>query len=182
MRSEIFISAIGQDSHRFIDAPSLLTASGISGQDVEEAKALVLGGVKFPEFPGFIANSDGDVILHAICNAISGLTAKPVLGKRADVLCQAGYRDSRKYLELALADLAADARNFTLRHLSISIEGKRPKFAPLQEKICRSVAELLGLKEENVCLTATSGEDLSAFGKGEGLNCICLLSASYLAE
>lgn len=182
MCPEIFIASIGQDSHRYIDVSSARTASDANKQIEEVGKTLVLGGVEFPDLPGFIANSDGDVILHAICNAISGLTGKPVLGSRADELCKAGYKDSRKYLELALADLAADSRTFTLHHLSISIEGKRPKFAPIQAEICRSVAKLLGLKEDNVCLTATSGEDLSSFGRGEGLNCICLLSASYLAK
>lgn len=67
--------AIGQDSHRF---------------DTENTnKQLILGGVIFEGEPPMIANSDGDVIFHAITNAVSGITCKNVLGKIADEMCKA---------------------------------------------------------------------------------------------
>lgn len=65
--------SIGQDSHRF------------SLNNLE--KNLVLGGVVFEEKYYFEANSDGDVILHALTNAISGITCKNVLGEVADKMC-----------------------------------------------------------------------------------------------
>lgn len=65
--------AIGQDSHRF---------------DLEEkGKKLILGGVEF-EGPALSANSDGDVIFHAITNAISGITCVNILGSIADEMCK----------------------------------------------------------------------------------------------
>lgn len=66
--------SIGQDSHRF---------------DLSEKyKPLVLGGVTFEGEKPMKANSDGDVILHAITNAISGITCKNVLGEVADSMCK----------------------------------------------------------------------------------------------
>ena len=82
-------TGIGQDSHR-IREPA--------------AKPFMLGGVKFDEPFSLEGNSDSDVILHAVTNAISGVTGKPVLGPAADELCKSGITDSAAYLRLALAD------------------------------------------------------------------------------
>ena len=65
-------AAIGQDSHRFEESLG---------------KPLILGGVVFPGEPGLLANSDGDVVLHAITNAVSGITGQNILGKIADEMC-----------------------------------------------------------------------------------------------
>lgn len=72
--------AIGQDSHRF----DLKNDTG---------KKLILGGVVFENETPFEANSDGDVILHALTNAISGITCKNILGEVADKMCKS--RNSR---------------------------------------------------------------------------------------
>lgn len=67
--------SIGQDSHRF------------NFDDVGKKK-LILGGVVFDGEPPMDANSDGDVVLHAITNAISGITCINILGKVADEMCK----------------------------------------------------------------------------------------------
>lgn len=163
MSAWIYVTALGEDSHRFV-APG-------------DPKALVLGGVRFEGLPGLAGNSDADVLMHALCHAISGLTGKPVLGPRADLLCQAGKTESIHYLKLALEDLALDPRGYELLHLSMSLEGQRPKILPMRAPICQALARSLSLPPEAVCLTATTGEDLTAFGRGEGLRASCLLSA-----
>lgn len=67
-------TSIGQDSHRF---------------EVDNVdKPLILGGVIFEKEQGMSANSDGDVVLHAITNAVSGITCKNVLGDIADKMCK----------------------------------------------------------------------------------------------
>ncbi len=65
--------SIGQDSHRF-------ETNNIN-------KPLILGGVLFEGEQGMSANSDGDVVLHAVTNAISGITCRNVLGEVADKMC-----------------------------------------------------------------------------------------------
>jgi len=71
--------AIGQDSHRF---------------DFENSeKKLILGGILFEDHPALSGNSDSDVILHAITNAISGITTVNIIGKIADEMCNS--RDKR---------------------------------------------------------------------------------------
>lgn len=151
-------AAIGQDSHRF---------------EEKEGKALVLGGVVFPEEPrGFLANSDGDVLLHALTNAVSGITGKNVLGAPADRLCRAGITDSRVYLAEALKDLDSP-----ILHVSFSIEGLHPKIAPRADEIRASVAKLLGISPAQVGITATTGEGLTDFGRGLGVSVFCIITA-----
>lgn len=134
--------SIGQDSHRF----------SYTSKD-----KLVLGGVGFEGETPLEANSDGDVVLHAITNAISGITCKNVLGKVADDMCKLGITDSKEYLKKAMEDLEEK-----IEHLSISIEAKIPKISPKLQEMRNSISEILGIDGSQVGITATTGEGLTA--------------------
>ena len=152
--------SIGQDSHRF---------------DEENAPgSCLLGGVLFEGVPPFSANSDGDVVLHAVINAVSGITCRNILGPVADRMCRAGIRDSRAYLAEALKDL--ERLGHRISHLSLTIEGKRPKIGPRTEEMRASLAALLGIREDSVGITATTGEGLTDFGRGLGVSVFCILT------
>jgi len=160
--TQISISAIGQDSHRFEPDGS--------------RKPLVLGGVVIPDAPGLAGNSDADVILHALTNAVSGVSGVNILGKVSDGLCiDQGITDSRVYLDKALETLVVD--KWKLTHASISVEAKRPHLSGHIPEIRRSVAALLSLSEKSVGLTATTGEGLTSFGRGEGMQAFAIVSA-----
>lgn len=152
-------TGIGQDSHRF------LPEGGV--------KPCLLGGVLFEGVPGFDANSDGDVILHALCNAISSVTGVRILGSRADLLLQnEGITDSTFYVQEALKTLGKQQ----IVHLAISLEGSRPHLGERVEGIRHKVAEMLHLLPSQVGITATTGEGLTDFGCGDGVQCICILT------
>ncbi|MEO7427372.1 MAG: 2-C-methyl-D-erythritol 2,4-cyclodiphosphate synthase [Fibrobacteria bacterium] len=155
---------IGQDSHRI--------------QEPAAGKALMLGGVALREAYALEGNSDSDVVLHALTNAISGITGKPVLGPVADRMCKAGVTDSAAYLQKALEDL--DGIGYSLTHVSVSLECLRPKILPLLGAMTARVAELTGLLPEDVGITATSGEGLTDFGKGLGIQAFACASAMRL--
>lgn len=161
--SMIYRTALGQDSHRFPDS--------------NETRPLRIAGIDIATAPKLEANSDGDVVLHAVTNAISGITSKNVIGARADVLCQTGITDSRAYLELALDDFRQLA-HFRFVHLSISIEALRPKLSPHIERMRSSLAELLGMEPGSIGITATTGEGLTGQGRGEGISVLCVLTVS----
>ena len=156
--------AIGQDSHRF---------------DFTGDKPLILGGVNFsmrdPSLPALSANSDGDVLLHALTNAVSGITCRNILGKTADEMCRSGITDSKFYLKEALTDL--NALGFKLTHISFSVECKIPKMSPYMDEIRESVSSVTGVPASSVGITATSGEGLTSFGKGEGIFATCIVTA-----
>lgn len=138
--------SIGQDSHRF--------------ELNKKEKPLILGGVIFKDELPMKANSDGDVILHAITNAISGITCKNVLGEVADNMCKTGITNSKAYIEKALEDLKNP-----IEHISISIEAKVPKFATKIEEMRESIAQILKIQKTQVGITATTGEELTSARK-----------------
>ena len=143
---------IGQDSHKF---------------DFEnKEKKLIFGGVVFEGYPPLQGNSDADVVLHSITNAISGVTCVNILGETSDKMClEQGITDSREYLREALKYLNGSK----IVHISISIECLVPKITPKIPEIRKSISELLDLPENCIGITATTGEGLTEFGKGNGI-------------
>lgn len=155
----IYRTGIGQDSHRFLDDKT--------------SKKCVIGGLIFDDAPGLSADSDGDVVLHAICNAITTITHVPILGKIAIDLChKEGITDSAVYLERALETL--DSKKII--HVALTIEAKRPRIQKHVDTMRNHVAGLLKINKEQVGITATSGDGLSDFGRGDGLQCFCVLT------
>ena len=142
--------AIGQDSHRI---------------DFENKdKRFVLGGIEFEEEYSLLGNSDADVVLHSITNAVSGITCKNILGKVSDEMCQSGITNSEEYLKESLKYL-----NERIVHISISIECKKPKITPKIDEMRKNIARILNIAETSVGITATTGEGLTEFGKGNGV-------------
>lgn len=152
-------TGIGQDSHRFLPEDS--------------SKPCIIGGIIFEDAPGFNANSDGDVVLHAICNAISSITGILILGDIADKLClNEGKTDSELYLIEACKTLV----NQQITHVAISIEGKRPKLKHRLLEMRQNIARILQIDESCVGATATSGEGLTDFGCGDGVQAIAIVT------
>ena len=151
-------TGLGLDSHRFVAD--------------ESDKPLVLGGLVFDDAPALDGNSDADVILHAITDAISGVTGRTVIGAVADRMCREGLTDSKEYLQVALADLA----DWRISHVSIALECLRPKIDPIVPALRESIAGLLGVTTDDVCLTATTGEGLTDCGRGLGIHASAVLT------
>jgi 2-C-methyl-D-erythritol 2,4-cyclodiphosphate synthase len=164
MSNSKFRTGIGQDSHRFLTH--------------ESTKQLVIAGVIFEDQPGFNANSDGDIVFHAICNAISSLTGVLILGGIADDLCMKdGITDSEVYLTEALKTLGPQK----ITHVAVTIEGKRPKFKDKIFEMRRNIARVMNLELEDVGLTATSGEGLTDFGCGDGLQAFAIVTTQTVS-
>jgi 2-C-methyl-D-erythritol 2,4-cyclodiphosphate synthase len=151
---------LGQDSHAF--------------EPEGTTKPLILGGVTFPGQPGLKANSDGDVVLHALFNALSSAIGKRSLGVYADPMCRQGISDSCAYLRVAL-DMVQQA-GYTVNNVALTIEARRPRIEPVALEMQKSIARLLGVSEEMVGITATSGEGLTAFGRGEAIQVLAIAS------
>ena len=157
-----YITTIGQDSHRFEEGTFDSSSNGI-----------MLGGVKIPFDRKSQANSDGDVILHALTNAVSGLTGVNILGGAADKIClEQGIKDSRVYLAEGLKYLG-DSK---IVHVSMTVECLRPKLKDHIPEIKSSVAGLLSIDPSHVGLTATTGEGLTGFGRGEGIQVFAVMT------
>ena len=150
---------IGQDSHRF------------DQNNID--KKLILGGIEIENHPPLSGNSDADVILHSITNAISGVTGVNILGAIADEMCfKKGISDSAEYIFEALKYLG----DLKIEHLSVSIECKTPKITPYIPAIRSKISTLLALSEDSIGITATTGEDLTDFGRGLGIQVISIIT------
>lgn len=142
---------IGQDSHRFAEQKS-------HGK-------LVLGGVVFRGGHPLEGNSDADVVLHSITNAISGVTCVNILGDTADKMCiEQEIKDSSAYVRKAMESL--DGK---IVHLSVAIECKTPVISPYIPKMRAKLSEILEISPNSIGITATSGEGLTDFGRGLGI-------------
>lgn len=158
-RHPIFRSGIGQDSHRFLSPDS--------------SKPCVIGGIIFEDVPGLDADSDGDVVYHALCNAITSLSGVPILDGIAKELCRKdGITDSEVYLQKAMRTLAKQK----IVHIAITIEGKRPYFKDSIQQMRKQIAKVLSISMDQVGITATSGDGLTDFGCGDGLQAFCIIT------
>ncbi|OGN62122.1 MAG: 2-C-methyl-D-erythritol 2,4-cyclodiphosphate synthase [Chlamydiae bacterium RIFCSPHIGHO2_12_FULL_27_8] len=154
-----FVTGIGRDSHRFLKNGN--------------KKPLILGGMLFDDIEGLAADSDGDVILHSICNAITSITHVPILGDIAIELCKKdGITDSKVYVQKALETL----KNCKILHVAFTIEAKKPKIQPKILELRKSISNILNIDISQVGITATSGDGLTNFGLGEGISVFCILS------
>lgn len=155
----IFRTGIGQIAHRFLPADS--------------SKPCVIAGIIFEEAPGLSSESDGDIVYHAICNAITSLSGVPILGGIARDLCRKdGITDSGVYLAKALKTLGKQK----IVHVALSIEGKRPQFEEKIDEMKKRIASVLHISPFMVGITATSGDGLTDFGCGDGLQCFCIMT------
>lgn len=152
---------IGQASHRFLSPDS--------------AKPCVIAGLMFEDVPGLSSDSDGDIVFHAICNAITSVSGVAILRSVARDLClKDGITDSQIYLEKGLETLGKQK----VEHVALTIEGKRPSLENWIEQMRAKIAQAMDLEIDQVGLTVISGEGLTDFGCGDGLQCLCVLTTA----
>ena len=101
------------------------------------------------------------------------MTHVPILGKVAIELCHKdGITDSQVYVEKALETL----KNQAIQHVALTIEAKRPRLQARIDEMRAHVAKVLRLLVDQVGITVTSGDGLTDFGCGDGLQCFCVLT------
>lgn len=151
-----FSVGIGEDSHKI----------GTKG-------TLTLGGIKIAEVSATEADSDGDVIIHALINALSSAIGGGSLGTIADRLCARGIKDSGGYLKTILKEVKK--RGYEIYNCSFSLEAKRPHVDSLALRLKKNLSILLGIDVANVGITATTGQNLTPFGRGEAIKCMAVV-------
>ena len=151
------------------------------GYDVHalgEGLRLVLGGVEIPHTKGCIAHSDGDVLVHAICDALLGAAALGDIGKHfPDTSAEFKGIDSLVLLRRVVALLAE--RGYTISNIDSTVAMQRPKLRPHIDSMRTRIAEAAGLSVEQVSVKATTTEHLGFEGEERGVSAtaICLLTS-----
>jgi 2-C-methyl-D-erythritol 2,4-cyclodiphosphate synthase len=129
---------------------------------------VMLGGVRIDHEQGLLAHSDGDVLLHALCDALLGALALGDIGHHfpPDDPTWAGA-DSRGLLRAVAAMLAEHA--YAVSNLDCTVICERPRVAPHAAAMRRNIATDLGLDVQCVSIKATTSEGLGFTGRGEGI-------------
>lgn len=137
-------------------------------------RPLVLGGVRIDSPVGADAHSDGDVVLHAITDAMLGAAGLPDIGELFPD-SDPRYRDadSRRFVAHALRLLAE--KHLRPAQADLVIVAEQPKLGPCKEAIRRSVAGLLGVEPEAIGVKAKTQEGLGPVGRGEAIACYAVV-------
>ncbi len=131
---------------------------------------IVIGGVVIPHAQGLVAHSDGDVLLHALCDALLGAIGAGDIGKHFPDT-DAAYKgaDSRALLRMVYAKVKA--AGYRLGNADMTVIAQAPKMAPHIEAMRAFIAEDLNSDVSQVNVKATTTEKLGFTGRKEGIAC-----------
>ncbi|MEG0341019.1 2-C-methyl-D-erythritol 2,4-cyclodiphosphate synthase [Acinetobacter sp. TY2] len=141
------------------------------GMDVhafEQGDFVTLAGIKIPHTQGLKAHSDGDVVLHALCDALLGALALGDIGQHfPDTDAQFKGADSRVLLK-HVYQLILD-RGYVLGNADITVACERPKLAKHNLEMRQSIADILNVDVTQISVKATTTEKLGFTGRQEGI-------------
>ncbi len=148
----MFRIGLGYDAHKF-----------------KEGDHIVIGGVKIPYEKGMAAHSDGDVALHALCDALLGAAALGDIGKHfPDTDAAFKGIDSRILLRDVHAKLAE--LGYSVVNVDVTVIAQAPKMAPHIPQMRENIAADLGLELDAINVKATTPEKMGFEGRGEGIS------------
>jgi len=142
---------IGYDIHRLV-----------------EDRKLFLGGVEIPYVKGLISHTDGDVVLHAIADAILGALALGDIGQHfPDSNPDYKNMPSGDILERVVRLLAQ--KNFVIGNIDTAIIAEEPRIYPFKEKMVENIANILGVDRSKINVKATTNEGVGSIGRGDAI-------------
>jgi 2-C-methyl-D-erythritol 2,4-cyclodiphosphate synthase len=129
---------------------------------------VMLGGVRIEHTHSVVAHSDGDVVIHALCDAILGALALGDIGRHFPPSDERWRNaDSRKFLRRC-SELMRE-RGFVLGNADVTVVCEQPKIAPHADAMRANLAEDLGCEVAQISVKATTSERLGFTGRGEGI-------------
>lgn len=142
------------------------------GYDVHKLvlnRKLILGGIEIPYELGLLGHSDADVVVHAIMDALLGAAALGDIGTHfPDTEPQ--YKDISSICLLEHVGKLLKAHHYQIGNIDATIICQKPKLAAYKEKMVQNIAEALNIKENQVCIKATTEEGLGFTGEGLGIS------------
>ena len=149
----------GYDVHRFTDGDSL-----------------VIGGVRIPYDKAFLAHSDGDVLIHAICDALLGAAGLPDIGNLFPDTSEEFKNIDSKILLKRVFDRITD-KGLEIEYIDCTVIAQSPKMAPHIQRMRDVLSDTLNISVEMINVKATTEERLGFTGRKEGISAqsVCIL-------
>ncbi len=144
----------GYDIHRFEEIPT--------------KDYIMLGGVKIPYARGIVAHSDGDVVIHAICDALLGACALGDIGTHFPDTAEK-YKDCDSRLLLREVLLKIQACGYQVGNIDVSIIAQAPRMQPYILAMQENIAQDLQLSLNSISIKARTNEGLDALGNKQGI-------------
>lgn len=129
---------------------------------------IMLGGVRIAHDRGIVAHSDGDVLIHALCDALLGALALGDIGQHFPP-SDARWKDADSLQFLRHCGLLMDQHGYRLGNADLTVICERPKVAPHSEAMRAVLAKALAVSISQVSIKATTTERLGFTGRGEGI-------------
>ena len=147
---------IGYDVHRLV-----------------EGRRLILGGVEVPFEKGLLGHSDGDVLLHAICDALLGAAGRGDIGRHFPDT-NPEYKDISSLI--LLEKVKGLIKEYRINSIDSIIVAQEPKLASYLSKMKENIVQVLKIDKSKINIKATTTEKLGSIGRGEGIAAYAMVS------
>ncbi|WP_291321101.1 2-C-methyl-D-erythritol 4-phosphate cytidylyltransferase [Desulfonatronospira sp.] len=166
------LQMLANQSHQIIPCTGM-------GYDVHRyggQRPMILGGQPIPGGPGIHAHSDGDVLIHALVDAILGCLGRGDIG---DMFPDSDPANENLSSTIFLSEVLAlcQAENLELTHMDLTVVAQSPKIGPHKSAIKSNLAGLTGLHPSRINIKATTEEGLGFTGSGQGIKAMAIVTA-----
>jgi 2-C-methyl-D-erythritol 2,4-cyclodiphosphate synthase len=148
---------------------------GIDVHPFDEARPLILGGVRIAETGGLSGHSDADAVLHAITDALLGCAGAGDIGHYFPSTDER-WRGAASSLFVREAKRILDEMSAEIANVDVTILAQQPKLAPHREKMVAAIADLLDLPQGRVNVKATTTDHLGFIGRAEGICAMAIVA------
>jgi 2-C-methyl-D-erythritol 2,4-cyclodiphosphate synthase len=135
-----------------------------------EGRKFMIGGIEVPFDKGPAGHSDGDVVAHALCDALLGAAGLGDIGTHFPD-SDPKWKGASSLLFLEHARKLLDQKNFQIEYVDVVVILERPKLGPHFSKMRAALAKSLGVSPESIHLKAKTNEGVDAVGRGEAIAC-----------
>ena len=142
--------------------------NGYDVHQLADGLPLVLGGISIPHAKGCIAHSDGDVLIHALCDALLGALALGDIGHHFPDTSEAFAGIDSKILLACVVDMIRE-RGWSVVNVDCTLLAQKPKIAPYVPQMRQALSDVLDIPLEAVSVKATTTERLGVVGREEGI-------------
>lgn len=150
------------------------TGQGYDVHRFGEGDHVIIGGIRIAHSQGLVAHSDGDVLLHALCDALLGAAAMGDIGQHfPDTDKQYAGVDSRELVK-QVRGLLHEA-GYSINNIDATIVAESPKMAPHVHAMRENISSDLNILMDQVNIKATTTEKLGFEGRGEGISAQCIV-------